>query len=418
MDSLDTFDFDTVLDRRGTHSYKWDSKEVLKENLLPLSVADMDFSVPCQVTQALIRRTSMPIYGYEFQPDALKEAVVAWHFQRHGFTVRKEWIRFTPGVINGLAVALLVLTRQNDPIVIQPPVYPPFFRVVAQNQRRLLLNPLHYESATLGYTMDFDALEKLFSKQKPPLMVLCNPHNPVGRVWTREELHRLGALCEKHQVALVSDDIHADIVFSGHRYHPLIGVSETLKNNTIQLMSPGKTFNIPGLRFAYAVIADDTLRKRFSDKLSALALTNTNIFAAVAAQAAYRNGAPWLDRVLEYIRDNYDFLKTTLAEKLPWAKVVPLEGTFLAWIDLRRCKLEHEQLVHIVRTRSKLMLFEGSAFGDAGRGFMRMNLACPRKTVEEAVRRLVEALAQVQTDPPGPVKILDSPSGACTCCDE
>jgi len=415
MKYFDKFGFDTVFNRKGTNSYKWDSAEVLNENLLPLSVADMDFAVPSEVTQALVNRTAKPVYGYEFQPDALKKAIVEWEYKRHGFEVRKDWLLFTPGVMNGLAISILALTKKGDLIVIQPPVYPPFFSVVEENHRQLILNPLNYDSESLRYTMDFDSLEKLFSEQKPRLMFLCNPHNPVGRVWTKEELQVVGGLCEKYQVILVSDDIHADLIFSGHRYHPLISISETLKNNAIQLMSPGKSFNIPGLRFSYAVIANRKLKDRFSEKLAALALTKTNIMAGVASQAVYQNGAKWLDSVLEYIWNNHVFLKTTLSSDLPWAKVIPLEGTFLAWVDLRASGLNHNQLSHVVRSKAKLMLFEGHAFGDAGQGFMRINLACPRKTLQEAVKRLVGALIQAKKSLPL-MEIMDKPSPSCKCC--
>ncbi len=416
MEKSDKFDFDAVWDRRGTDSSKWNSAEVLDENLLPLSVADMDFAVPAVVTQALVARTAMPLYGYEFQPQALKDAIIAWHDRRHGFAVHPDWIVFTPGVVNGLAICILAFTEKGERIAIQPPVYPPFFGVVTENQRQLLTNPLHYDAASLRYTMDFNALEKLFREKKPRLMFLCNPHNPVGRVWTGQELQVLGGLCEKYGVILVSDDIHADLVFAGHRYHPVLGISEALQNNAIQLMSPGKSFNIPGLRFSYALIADGTLRDRFSKKLSALALTQTNIMAKVAAQAAYLDGAPWLDRVLDYIWHNYTLLKTTLTAELPWAKAIPPEGTFLAWLDLSASGFDHHQLSYIVRAKAKLMLYEGPAFGDAGRGFMRINLACPRETLREALKRLVDAFVQAREHPPELIQIMDRPATSRKCC--
>jgi len=247
-------------------------------------------------------------------------------------------------------------------------------------------------------------------------MFLCNPHNPVGRVWTREELQVLGRLCEKYQVILISDDIQADLIFPGHRYYPLLSISDILKNNVIQLMSPGKSFNIPGLRFSYALIANRKFKDRLSDKLSALGLTKTNIMAAVASQAVYQSGAKWLDSVLEYIWNNYVFLITTLSSDLPWAKVLPLEGTFLAWIDLHGSGLNHMQLSHIICSRAKLMLFEGHTFGDAGRGFMRLNLACPRKTLQEAVKRLVNALKQAKESSPS-IDIMDVSASSCRCCD-
>jgi len=415
MKRLDDLGFDTVLNRRGTSSYKWDTAEILKENLLPLSVADMDFAVPTEVTQALVDRTEKPIYGYEFQPKTLKKAIISWQHSRHGFEIHEDWLLFMPGVVSGLAVSILALTQKGDGIVIQPPVFRPFFNVVTENERHLLLNPLHYDPESLYYTMDFDSLEKLFSEQKPRLMFLCNPHNPVGRVWTEKELQVLGILCEKYQVILVSDDIHADLIFPGHRYHPLINISKNPKNNIIQLMSPGKSFNIPGLGFSYAVIANSELRERLSKKLSAMALNKTNTMATVAAVAAYQNGEKWLNSVLGYIWNNYIFLKTTLSSELPWAKVVPLEGTFLAWIDLRSSGLNHNQLSRVIRSKAKLILFEGYQFGDGGQGFMRLNLACPRKTLQEAVKRFVTALNQAHENPP-PLEIMGIPVSSCGCC--
>jgi cystathionine beta-lyase len=415
MKHFDELGFDTVLNRRGTNSYKWDNVEILKENLLPLSVADMDFAAPSEVTQALVNRTESPIYGYEFQPETLKKAIINWQHSRHGFEIHKEWLLFKPGVMCGVAVSILSLTQKGDGIVIQPPVFPPFFNVVTENERHLLLNPLHYDSESLRYTMDFDSLEKLFSEQKPRLMVLCNPHNPIGRVWEKKELQMLGTLCEKHHVIVVSDDIHADLIFSGHCYHPLINISKYLKNNTIQMMSPGKSFNIPGLCFSYAVIANNTLKDRLSKKLSAMALNKTNTMSTVATQAAYQNGEKWLNSVLGYIWNNYVFLKRTLSSELPWAKTIPLEGTFLAWIDLRASGLNDNQLSLVIRSKAKLILFEGHQFGDAGRGFMRINLACPRKTLQEAVTRFTTALNEAREDPP-PVEIMAIPVSSRGCC--
>ena len=414
MKGIENFDFDTVLNRKGTNSYKWDNTDVRDEELLPLSVADMDFPVPSEVTEALIHRTGTPVYGYEFQPSALKEAIIAWAARRYGFELDHDWLLFTPGVVNGLAISILSFTDKGDQIVIQPPVYPPFFSVVEKNARRLLLNPLHYDSKSLRYTMDLDSLEKLFAEQKPKMMFLCNPHNPVGRVWTREELQMLGELCKKYEIIVVSDDIHADLIFPGHRYNPLIGISDTHENSIIQLMSPGKSFNIPGLRFSYAVVSNRELKNRLAEKLSALSLTSTNIMAAVAAQSAYQNGAKWLDSVLDYIWQNFDFLKKALSTRLPWAKVIPLEGTFLAWIDLRNSGLNHDQLCHVIRSKAKLMLFEGHAFGDVGRGYMRVNLACPRDTLSKAANRLINALVQADGSPPV-LGIMDKlpPSGKC-----
>jgi cystathionine beta-lyase len=377
----------------------------------------MDFTVPSEVTQALANRIANPVYGYEFQPDTLKDAIIAWANERYGFNVSKDWLLLTPGVGSGLAISILALTQKGDRVVIQPPVYPPFFSVVEKNERRLVLNPLHYDSKSLRYTMDFDSLEKLFSEQKPRLMFLCNPHNPVGRVWTEEELKNLGELCGKYQVTLVSDDIHADLVFSGQHYCPVINISDALKHNSIQLMSPGKAFNIPGLRFSYAVIANQKLKDRLSDKISALELNKTNIMAAVAAQAVYRNGAKWLDSVLGYIWDNFEFLKTTLASELPWANVIPLEATFLAWIDLRESGMDPGQLAHVVRTKAKLMLFEGHAIGDTGRGFMRINLACPREALQEALKRFVNALNQAKESAPI-IDIMPSLESSNRCCGE
>jgi len=415
MKRFDDPGFDTVLNRRGTNSYKWDNAEIIEKNLLPLSVADMDFAVPSEITQALVNRTEKPIYGYEFRPEGLKKTIISWQHSRHGLEIHKDWLLFIPGIVCGLAVSILALTQKGDGIVIQPPVFPPFFNVVTENERHLLLSPLHYDSESLHYTMDFDSLEKLFSEQKPRMMILCNPHNPVGRVWTKKELQVLGRLCEKYDVIVVSDDIHADLIFSGHRYHPLINISENLEKNTIQLMSPGKSFNIPGLGFSYAVIANNKLRDRLSKKLSAMGLNTTNAMSIVATQAAYQNGEKWLNSVLGYIGNNYVFFKRTLSSELPWAKVIPLEGTFLAWIDLRGSGLNHNQLSQVIRSKAQLILFDGYQFGDVGQGFMRINLACPRKTLQKAATQFITALNQARKNPP-PLENMAIPVLSCKCC--
>ncbi len=386
-------DFDTPVDRSNTNSIKWGSRTVKHEGLLSLSVADMDFAMDTQILEAMNKRLEHPIFGYEFMPDSLNDALAAWQLQQHDFRVDTESIVHLPGVVNGIAVAILSLSKPGDGVVIQPPVYPPFFGVVEDNDRKLLLNPLVYNKESFTWSMDLPGLEVLFLKDCPKMMLLCNPHNPVGRVWNTAELKDLADLCFRHNVLLISDDIHADFIFSGQSYTPLADVVGQEHSGFIQILSPAKSFNIPGLGLAFALIPDAEQRSAVQKKIRALGLSKPNTMASTAVQAAYENGAQWFKTVLSYIEKNQLIFSEELAVGLPWARVSKAEGSFVAWVDLRESGLSHAELAHAIRHEAKLMLFDGLSFGKEGEFFFRFNLACPRIVVEKAVAAFSKALS-------------------------
>ncbi len=396
MHDKQKINFDTPIDRSNTNSIKWDSRTVKREGLISLSVADMDFAMDIQILEAMRKRLEHPIFGYEFEPDSLNDTFAEWQLLQHNFEVNKESIVHLPGVVTGIAITILSLSQPGDGVVIQSPVYPPFFGVVKDNDRKLLLNPLVYNKESLTWSMDLAGLEKLFLNDRPRMMLLCNPHNPVGRVWNKAELKDLADLCHRHNVLLISDDIHADFVFSGHPYTPLADVVEQNHSRFIQLLSPAKSFNIPGLGLAFALIPDTEQRKTVQKKVRAMGLSKPNTMASTAVQAAYKNGAQWFTAALAYIEKNQQVFSEELAVGLPWARVSKAEGSFVAWVDLQQSGLSHAELAHVIRHKAKLMLFDGLSFGDDGEFFFRLNLACPRTVLLEAVTALTKALTVVK----------------------
>ena len=386
------FDFDTPLDRSKGNSLKWSSRSVRAEGLTPLSVADMDFAVDEHILEAMHKRLEHPLFGYEFTPDSLDEAFVSWQLQQHGFVVAKESVVHLPGVVSGIALSIITLSNPGDSVVIQPPVYPPFFGVVEDNDRTLLQNPLIYDRALSTWTMDLSGLETLFQNNSPKLMLLCNPHNPVGRVWKKAELKALCHLCHRYDVTLVSDDIHADFVMDTNSYTPLAGVAGPEYTNYIQILSPAKSFNIPGLGMAFALVPDAERREVLQRKLRAMGLSRTNSMTGTAVEAAYTYGRQWFQAVLSYIEKNHHFFKKELEEGLPWARVSVAEGSFVAWVDLQDSGLGHTELVYAIRNDAKLMLYDGLSFGENGKYFFRFNLACPSSVLQKATVSLLQAL--------------------------
>lgn len=387
------YDFDTPIDRRKTNSIKWGSRTVKREALISLSVADMDFAMDEHILEAMRKRIEHPIFGYEFTPDNLNDVFCEWQLRRHNFNVDKESIVHLPGVVNGIAISILALSEPGDGVVIQPPVYPPFFGVVKNNDRKLLLNPLLYNAELLTWSMDLTGLEELFVHDRPKLMLLCNPHNPVGRVWRMDELKGLSELCQRYDVVLISDDIHSDFIFRGHSYTPLADAVGLEGSGFVQLLSPGKTFNITGLGLAYALVPDAEQRKVVQDKIRAMGLSAPNILASTAAQAAYEHGAQWFDAVKDYIEKNHREFRAKITVGLPWARVSAIEGSFVAWVDLQESGLGHAKLAQAIRHEAKLMLFDGLSFGDNGEYFFRFNLASPRTVLQKGVEDFIRALS-------------------------
>ena len=385
-------DFDRVPDRRGTASLKWDFQQRFAgtEGLLPLWVADMDFASPPEVIEALRRRAEHGVFGYTLEPESWFEAVAAWTLARHGWRLEREWLLPCPGVVPAIRLAIQAFSEPGDGVVIQPPVYYPFAESVRRNHRRLVENPLRLEGTR--YSQDVQGLENA-ADGRARLLILCSPHNPVARVWRRDELESLGEACLRRQLIIVSDEIHCDLVLPGHRHLPTAALSGEIARRTVTLLSATKTFNLAGLGGSLAVIPDPELRERFHRAGKALWTDIANAFTVAASEAAWRHGAPWLEAVLAYVEANYRFLVDFLAARLPAAVVFPLEGTYLAWLDFRPLGLTDKELKDRILGRARVWLDDGPMFGTGGAGFQRLNLACPRATLAEALQRTVQALS-------------------------
>lgn len=384
------FDFDAVIPRAGTDCVKYDLRKTLfgREDVIPMWVADMDFAVPPFVAEAVRKRAEHPVYGYSVIPDSYYDAVISWEKRRHGWELRKEWILFSPGVVTGLNMIVQAFTEPGDKVIVQPPVYHPFFFCVENNGRQLVLNRLKEENG--HYSMDFDDLERKM-RAGARMMILCSPHNPVSRCWRREELEWLGAKCKEHRVLLVSDEIHGDLVYSPNKHIPLASISDDLAANTITCIAPSKTFNLAGLFTSSVIIPDENLRKQFirtQDKLH----ISPNLFGLTAAEAAYREGGEWLDQLLGYLKSNADLVKDFLSGHIPAISLSPAEATYLLWLDFRKLGLPDAELKKLLVEKAGLGLFEGITFGPGGEGFQRMNIGCPSKILKEALQRLATAI--------------------------
>lgn len=389
------YDFDKPVDRRGTHSFKWDSPEQGRD-VIPLWVADMDFASPPAVTEALLARAGHPVYGYSFASESLFEVFIDWQKKRNGWTIERDWIVLAPGVVPSLHFAIEAYTREGDGVAVQTPVYPPFFRAVERLNRRLAVNPLRRNGCR--YSMDLEGLDAL-AGDGVKLLLLCSPHNPVARVWTGEELRELGGLCRDRGIVIVSDDIHSDLIMPGGRFVPLAALEDEFARITVTCMAPSKTFNIPGSSCALTVIPDPELRSAFvraGDRTAALSLPG--IFETVAAEAAYRNGGEWLDALIPYLRENYNFMKNFFAERLPSIRVFPQEGTFVTWLGFQAYGLGERELQDVLLTEARVKLNAGSFFGPGGEGFQRLNIACARSTLREGLERMAGAFASYESD--------------------
>ena len=386
---MQDFGFDKVIDRRGTYSYKYDALQKVfgTEDVLPMWVADMDFAVPPAVTEAIRKRAEHPIYGYTFRPDSYYDSIIRWMKNRHGWDIEKEWIQFSPGVVPALNMIVQGFTQPGDGVVLQSPVYHPFFFAINLNHRKLLNNQLIEKDGY--YLVDFDDLVEKVKEAK--LLLLSNPHNPVGRSWDEDELRNLGEICAEKDVLIVSDEIHADLTLPGHRHTPLASISEEIAEHTITCMAPSKTFNLAGLSTSSVIISNPALRKQYDDYIESLHLKGGNLFGITASEAAYNHGSEWLDALLDYLQGNIDFARTFLQENLPDIGLSPVEATYLLWLDFRKTGMTGEELHDFMIRKARVGGNDGTMYGPGGEGFVRLNIACPRRIVKEASTRIYNA---------------------------
>ncbi|WP_281887442.1 MalY/PatB family protein [Paenibacillus sp. YYML68] len=384
------FDFDKHIDRRNTRSYKWDQNDKLfgDADVLSLWVADMDFYSPPAVRKVIEERAALGVYGYSIRTDSYFDAIVSWFERRHGWTIKPQWITDVPSVVTSLSIAIELFSEPGGQVVLQSPVYYPFYDVILSNDRKLAINPLVQRNNR--YEMDYDHLESLFAGGAK-LMLLCSPHNPGGRVWEREELLKLGELCLRYGVTVVSDEIHADLALPGYKHVPFASLSPELADITITCLAATKTFNLPGLHTSFVVTSNSSLKRRFDHRIKTLSLHMAQHFAQDAVEAAYREGEEWLDAMIEYVSGNMTYTIDYLADQLPEVKPLRSEGTYLLWVDCRGLGLDVKGLKELMFKEAKVAFSEGSVFGAEGEGWLRINLACPRAIVVEALARFCEA---------------------------
>lgn len=387
-------DFDTIIDRRNTNCLKYDfaKKRGMPEDLLPLWVADMDFRTSSYIQDALAAQAEHGIFGYSEGRESYFEAVKGWMKGHFDWDVSENWLVKTPGIVFALGMAVKAYTKPGDGVLIQLPVYYPFREVIEDNGRVVVSNTL-VRGEDNRYHIDFEDFEAKIIEEDIKLFLLCSPHNPVGRVWTEEELIRLGDICCKHHVIVVSDEIHADFVFQG-KHHVFAGLKKEYEGITVTCTSPSKTFNLAGLQISNIFIADPQLRRHFRKQVDAAGYSQVNIMGLTACEAAYRYGEEWYEAVLRYIRENIAFTRKYVRENLPGVTMTEQEGTYLVWLDFTKTGLSADQLENLIIHEAKLWLDSGKIFGDSGKGFQRINVACPRKVLEEALSRIKMALEQ------------------------
>ncbi|MDO4280075.1 MAG: MalY/PatB family protein [Peptococcaceae bacterium] len=377
-----SYDFDTPVDRRGTNSLKWD----VADGELPMWVADMDFQTAPEIRDDLARRVSHGVFGYATVPDEWAAAYARWWQARHGFSVEKEWLIFCTGVVPALSSIVRKLTTSAEKVLIQTPVYNIFLNSIINNGRQVLESPLVYENGC--YHVDFDDLEQKLSDPQTTLMILCNPHNPVGKIWDAGTLARIGDLCAKHHVIVVADEIHCDLTEPGKDYVPFASVSATCRDNSVSLWAPTKAFNLAGLQTAAVMVPNPVLAHKVWRGLNTDEVAEPNVFACGAAISAFTAGAPWLDALRQYISDNKRVATDFINEVLPIVRVVPSEATYLLWLDFSLCTDDAGELADYLRRETGLYLSAGSQYGAAGAAFLRMNVACARSLLEDGLNRL------------------------------
>ena len=385
------YDFSRPTDRRGTDSYKWDSAP--EADIIPLWVADMDFETFPAITEALQRRLAHGIFGYTRVPEAYYEAVCRWFKKRHGWHINREDIIYTSGVVPAVSAVIKALTLPGDQVIVQGPVYNCFFSSIRNNGCEMVSNSLIYNKEELRYEIDFDDLERKLKHERARLMLLCNPHNPGGRVWTRDELTRVAELCRKYGVRVVSDEIHCELTLYDNEYVPFGSLPDELSRDSITCCSPSKAFNTAGLQIANIVCRDAEVRNRINRAININEVCDVNPFGVIALQAAYSDeGYEWLTQLRKYISANYDLLLERFARELPKCKVMRMEGTYLAWIDCSELHIPSDEIEEMLMHENKVWVNAGSMYGAEGAAFIRINMACTSELLNEGITRIVNGL--------------------------
>lgn len=378
------YDFDKTIDRRATNSYKWDSAP---EGVLPMWVADMDFRTAPAIIDALQKRVAHGIFGYTRVPDAYYDAVTSWFSRRHGWDIDREWIIYTSGVVPAVSAVIKALTVPGDKVIVQTPVYNCFFSSIRNNGCDIVSNPLRRTADT--YEMDFDALERCAADPRAKVMLLCNPHNPAGRVWTPDELTRLGNICLRNGVTVVADEIHCELVYQGFKYTPFASLSDAFLHRSVTCVSPSKAFNIAGLQIANIVAFDNDLRSRIDKAININEVCDVNPFGVAATIAAYNEGEEWLNQLVDYLHGNYEAMAEFCRRELPEFPITRLEGTYLVWMDCSSLGMPSDALEHVLLDDARLWLNAGTMYGAKGEGYMRWNIACPRSVMLDGLNRFL-----------------------------
>jgi Bifunctional PLP-dependent enzyme with beta-cystathionase and maltose regulon repressor activities len=385
------YNFDQVVNRKGTHALKVDvlKERFGREDLIPLWVADMDFLSPPEITEAIIERAKHGIFGYTCPCEQYYSSIINWIDKYHGWQIQKDWLCFIPGIVKGIAFVVDCFSERNDSVIIQPPVYHPFNIVPTMNHRRVIDNPLTLEAGK--YKMDFDDLKKKITPECK-ILILCNPHNPGGRVWSKDELTNLAEICYDNNILVISDEIHSDLAYNDHKHIPFASVSEKAAQNSITFMAPSKTFNIAGIVSSFSIIPNEKIRTKFHAYLKKSELEEGHIFAYVAAYAAYQKGGEWLKQAKEYLWGNIQLIDNYLKKNIPQIKAMIPEASFLVWLDCKELGLSQKELVSLFVNDAKLALNDGAMFGEGGEGYMRMNIGSPRSVIEQALDNLNKAV--------------------------
>ena len=388
---MGSFNFNEEIKRTGTSSLKWDFTEARygEKDLLPMWVADMDFSSPQEVVDALVNRAKHPVYGYTSATDSVYESVINWMKTKHHWGIQKEWIAFSAGVVAGFTTAILALSKPGDKVLVHTPVYTPFFDSIKNNDRELILNPLRYVEGTMK--IDFDLLETQL-QDGVKLFLLCSPHNPGGMVWSKEDLTRIGELCVKHNVIILSDEIHADLCLPGHTHYPIASLSKDISLHTVTFMAPSKTFNVAGIQASIIISENNDTLKRINEKQYQIGFHGLNLFAFEVIEAAYNHGMPWLNDLLPYLQKHVETVVAFFKEELPSLKVYAPEASYLVWIDCSSLGLTDEALRKALVEKGKIAVSPGTAYGPGGEQFIRLNIGCTEATLQEGLKRIKRAL--------------------------